>query len=132
MSQNDVSLAIEHFYNDEDIEFRIKSRREILSILQNLADQGTRVALFYGSGKGFVLTTVLSVNEHGIWLDVGPFPPENKQILLSDKITFVSSHQHVKIQFATNDVQNDLFENNEAFYMSCCQVHYPHSTGKSG
>jgi c-di-GMP-binding flagellar brake protein YcgR len=52
-----------------------------------------------------------------MWLDVGPFPPENKQILLSDKITFVSVHQHVKIQFVANNIENDLFENNEAFYL---------------
>ena len=117
MSQNEVTLKIEHFYNDEDIEFRIRSKREMLSILQNIADQGTRVALFYGSGKNFILTTLIAVNEHGMWLDVGPFPPENKQILLSDKITFVSSHQHVKVQFVVHDIQNDLFENNESFYM---------------
>ena len=117
MSQNEVPLKIEHFYNDEDIEFRIRSKREMLSILQNIADQGARIALFYGSGKSFILTTMLGANDHGMWLDVGPFPPENKQVLLSDKITFVSSHQHVKIQFEAHDIQNDMFENNEAFYI---------------
>lgn len=117
MLHNEVPLRIEYFYNDEDIEFRIKSKREMLSILQNIADQGTRVALFYGSGRSFILTSVLGANDHGIWLDVGPFPPENKQILLSEKITFVSSHQHVKVQFEANDIENDLFENDEAFYL---------------
>ena len=113
----DVALKIEHFYNDEDLEFRIASKREMRFILQNIADQGTRVVLFYGNGQNFILTTLLGANEHGMWLDVGPFPPENKQLLLSDKITFVSMHQHVKIQFTSHDVQNDMFENNEAFYL---------------
>jgi c-di-GMP-binding flagellar brake protein YcgR len=113
----DVVLKIEYFYNDEDLEFRIASKREMRFILQNIADQGTRVVLFYGNGQNFILTTLLGANEHGMWLDVGPFPPENKQLLLSDKITFVSMHQHVKIQFTAHDVQNDLFENNEAFYL---------------
>ena len=117
MSHKEVALKIEHFYNDDDIEFHISSKREKLSILQSIADQGTRVALFYGSGQSFVLTTLLGANEHGMWLDVGPFPPENKQLLISDKITFVSVHQHVKIQFVAHDIENDLFENNEAFYM---------------
>lgn len=89
----------------------------MLSILQSIAEQGTRVALYFGSDQAFILTTLLGANEHGMWLDVGPFPPENKQLLLSDKITFVSVHQHVKIQFAANDIENDLFENNEAFYL---------------
>jgi c-di-GMP-binding flagellar brake protein YcgR len=117
MSFNQVALRIERFHDDEDIEFRIKSKREMLSILQSIADQGSHVALFYGGGQSFILTNLLGVNEHGIWLDVGPFPPENKLLLLSDKITFVSVHQNVKIQFVANDIENDLFENNEAFYM---------------
>lgn len=112
----EVTLRIEHFYNDEDREFRVSSKRAIVTILQGIADQGTHVAL-YGGDQNFILTTLLGVNEHGIWLDVGPFPPENKRLLLSDKITFVSMHQHVKIQFTATDIENDLFENNEAFYM---------------
>lgn len=118
MSQHEVPLKIEHFYNDEDVEFHINSKREILSILQNIADQGTRVALFYGDDRNFILTSLLGANDHGMWLDVGPFPPENRQILLSDKITFVSSHHHVKVQFVSHDIQNDLFENNESFYLA--------------
>ena len=118
MSQNPVQLKIEQFYNDEDTEFRIKSKREMLSILQNLAHLGTRTALFYGSGKSFILSTLLSVNENGMWMDVGPFPPENKQILSSRKITFVSSHQNVKIQFEVPEIRNSTYENNEAFYLA--------------
>jgi c-di-GMP-binding flagellar brake protein YcgR len=117
MPHKEVSLTIERFYNDEDIEFRIKSKKAMQSILQSIADQGTHVGLFYGNGNNFILTMLLGANEHGMWLDVGPFPPENKQLLLSDKITFVSTHQHVKVQFVAHDIQNDLFENNEAFYM---------------
>ena len=116
MSKKQVSLTIERFHNDEDLEFRVSSKRGMLSILQGIAEQGTHVALFYG-GQNFILTTLLGVNEHGMWLDVGPFPPENKQLLLSDKITFVSVHQQVKIQFVVHDAENDLFENNEAFYL---------------
>ena len=117
MSHKEVALKIEHFYNDEDLEFRISSKREMLFILQNIAEQCTSVALFYGSGQSSVLTTLLGANGHGMWLDVGPFPPENKQLLLSNKVTFVSLHQHVKIQFVAYDIESDLYENNEAFYL---------------
>lgn len=117
MPHKEVALTIEHFYNDEDLDFHISSKREIQSILQNIGDIGARIALFYGGGQSFILTTLLGVNAHGMWLDVGPFPPENKRILLSDKITFVSVLQHVKIQFVANNIENDLFENNEAFYL---------------
>jgi len=112
-----VALKVEHFYHDEDVEFRISSRMEMLSILQGIADRRARAALFYGGDQNFILTTLLDFNEHGLWLDVGPFPEENKRLLLSDKITFVSAHQHVKIQFPVRNIENDLFENGEAFYM---------------
>jgi len=117
MFHKEVALKIEHFYNDEDIELRIESKSEMQSILQSIADHGTHVALYYGHSQKFILTVLLGANEHGMWLDVGPFPPENKLVSLSDKITFVSAHQHIKIQFVAQHIENDLFENNEAFYL---------------
>ncbi|MFA5825354.1 MAG: flagellar regulator YcgR PilZN domain-containing protein [Gallionellaceae bacterium] len=113
----DVALKIEHFYNDEDIELRIKSKTEMLSILHAIAEHGAHVALYYGGDKNFILTTLLDVNAQGMWLEVGPFSPENTQILLSDEFAFVSVHRHVKIQFVAHRIKKDSFENNEAFYM---------------
>jgi flagellar brake protein len=117
MSNKEVALKIEHFYNDEDLDLRIMSKKEMRSILQSIAEQGSHVALYYGSGRDFILTTLLGVHEQGMWLDVGPFPPENKQILRSDKITFVSAHHHVKIQFVVNSIENASFEDSQAFYL---------------
>jgi len=116
MSLKPVSLKIEQFYNDEDLEFRITSRKEMRSILQNIAEQGSHVALFYGGGN-FILTSLLGASENGMWLDIGPFPPENKRLLLSDKVTFVSVHRHVKVQFTSPGVENDSYDSNEAFYI---------------
>lgn len=113
----DVSLTIEHFYNDKDIELHIKSKTEMLTILHSIAEHGAHVALYYGGDENFILTTLLGVNAQGMWLEVGSFPPENTQILLSDELTFVSVHQHVKIQFVAHHIKKDLFENNEVFYM---------------
>lgn len=116
-SHHKVALNIEHFYNDEDKEFRVSSRKGVLSILQGIVDQGACAALFYGGVQNFIMTTLIGISEHGIWLDVGPFSPENRQVLLSDKITFVSVHQSVKVQFTARNIESGLFENNEAFYM---------------
>lgn len=110
-------MKIEHFHNDEDRELRIASKIGMLSILQSIVDQGERVALFYGNGHNFIPTTLLGANEHGMWLDAGQILPENRQLLLDGKITFVSAHQQVKIQFEARDIKNDLFENSDAFYL---------------
>lgn len=113
----DVALKIEHFYKDEDIELRIKSKVEMLSILRGIAEHGTHVALYYGGDKNFILTTLLGVNAQGMWLEVGQFPQENTQVLLSDEFTVVSVYLHVKIQFVAHHIKKDSFENHEAFYM---------------
>ena len=115
--RKDVSLQPEHFSCDQDIEFRINSKREMQSILQDIADKGTRVALYYDESHNFILTTLIGTNEKGMWLDIGPFPPENKKVTLSDKITFVSTHQHVKVQFVTHDIRMILLEGDETFYL---------------
>jgi len=117
MPRKEVALEIEHFYNDEDVEFHILSKREMLSILLSIGTQGSRIALFYDRGRNFVLTTLLGANEHGMWLDVGPFSQENTQLLLGDKITFVSVHQNVKVQFEVRNIGSGLFESYEAFYV---------------
>lgn len=115
--RKEASLTIERFYHGNDSEFRVHSRKEMLSILQDLAEKGTHVALYYDAAHNFIMTTVLAATEDGIWLDVGPFPPDNKRVLLSDKLTLVSLHQHVKIQFEAHEIQSALFDDAEAFFI---------------
>ena len=110
-------LQPECFSGGEDIEFRISAKKELQSILRQIADKGTRVALYYEGLHNFILTTLIGANAKGVWLDVGPFPPENKNVTLSKKITFVSLHQHVKVQFVAHDVKMTLLEGDETFYM---------------
>lgn len=115
--KKEVVLQVERFHDDEDREFRIPSKREMLSILQRIAKQGTRVALHYDEHQNFILTTLLGADENGMWLEIGPFPPENERLLLSEQFTFVSVHQNVKVQFVAHHVENALFENTKAFYL---------------
>ena len=111
------TLNVEHFPNDDDTEFRISNRMEMLSILQSIADHGARIALSYGDDQHFILTTLLGANERGMWLDIGPFLLENKRLLSSDKITFVSQSQRVKIQFVGCNIKADLLDNNQTYYL---------------
>ena len=86
-------------------------------MLQDIAENGTRVALYYDEEHNFILTTLYGANEEGMWLDVGPSSQENKRILLSNKITVVSLHQHVKIQFESYHIKLALLEGDETFYL---------------
>lgn len=115
--KKEVSLQIEYFSRNQDVEFRINSKREMQFILQDIAEKGTRVALYYDEARNFILTTLIGANEDGMWLDIGPSNQENKRILLSDKITFVSRHQHVKVQFVSYDIKRASLEGGETFYL---------------
>jgi c-di-GMP-binding flagellar brake protein YcgR len=118
MSKNrEVPLKIELFSDGEDSQFRVRSKREIQSILNGLAQDNLRAALYYDEGNDYILTTVLKVNEQGMWLDVGSVVVSNQRILRSNKIIFISSRNQVKIQFVSIRIENALFENHAAFYV---------------
>lgn len=110
-------LKIERFRDDDDFEFRISSRREVLLFLQAIADQGTRVALYRDGHPGLLLTTLITANGNGLWLDVGPHAPDNQSLLLGEKITFVSMHHSVKIQFASDGIESVTLDSGPAFFM---------------
>ena len=113
----EVPLKIELFSDGEDSQFRVRSKREILSILNGIAHDGSRAVLYYDEGNDFILTTVLKVNEQGLWLDVGTIEMNNQHILRSNKIIFIGSRHQVKVQFVVNHIENALLENRVTFYL---------------
>lgn len=117
MAKSTVILKIERFHDDEDLEFRVPSKIEKLYILKHIVEHGTRVALYYDGAKHFILTSLLGVNEYGMWVDVGPSPAENQILLRSKKITFISIHNNAKVQFVVQNIKEDIFEDSEAFYI---------------
>jgi c-di-GMP-binding flagellar brake protein YcgR len=115
--KKEVSLQVESFRHGEDAEFRIRSRREIQFILEDIAEKGTRVVLYYDGTQEFIMTTLLGANEQGAWLDISPHPPENKRILRSNQLTVVSLHQGVKMQFAASSIQEALVDDKDSFFL---------------
>jgi c-di-GMP-binding flagellar brake protein YcgR len=113
----EVPLKIELFSEGEDSQFRIHSKREILSILNSIAHEGERAVLYYDEGNDFILTSVLKVNEQGLWLEPGSIAASNQHILLSNKIIFISSRHQVKVQFVSNRVENSILDNRTTFHM---------------
>ncbi|MES1983089.1 MAG: flagellar brake protein [Pseudomonadota bacterium] len=116
--KKEAGLGVERFHNDEDSDFRISSRKEMRSILQRIAAQHARAVLYFDGGQCFILTTLLEVSDAGIWLDVGPSDEENRRLLLSRDITFVSSHQAVKVQFTAHAIEQVVWDGRPAFYLA--------------
>ncbi|MDP1636497.1 MAG: flagellar brake protein [Candidatus Nitrotoga sp.] len=114
-TKKDIPLKIELLSDGEDSEFRIHSSKEIQSILRGIARTTAFVALYYDNENDFILTTLLGADEQHVWLNVSPRETDNRRILSSHKIIFVSSHLQVKVQFVAHRIENAWFKNQNAF-----------------
>ncbi|MBU1777888.1 MAG: flagellar brake protein, partial [Gammaproteobacteria bacterium] len=60
MRSKEIPLKIEMFSSDEENDFLITNPREIASILQDIAQRKSRVAMYYNEGNSMVLTMILA------------------------------------------------------------------------
>ena len=115
--EKNIPLKIEMLSTPDDNKHRISSAREIEFILHHIARKRTRVALYYGDANDFILTTLLDMDNEGLWLEQSPNAMDNRRILESNKLIFVSSHLQVKVQFAAQQVRDMEHQGYPAFYL---------------
>jgi c-di-GMP-binding flagellar brake protein YcgR len=118
VKEKEVPLKIEVFSNNEDSEYLIHSRSEIRNILRTISERNTRAALYYNEGNSFVLTMLLDTGEEGVWIDPPSNPSDNRNILNSNKIIFVSTHNQAKVQFVTDSAQQVTYNGRNAVFIS--------------
>jgi len=116
MSTN-IPLKFEILSRAEENEHGIVSAIEITSVLKHIAENASPVALYYVDGNYFIMTTLLGVNETGLWLEQSTNNRDNKRILESDDLIFVSTHLHVKVQFAAKQPHSTEYQGYSAFHL---------------
>lgn len=121
-SHKPLRLTFEILSDEELDRFSIHSKREMQFILKAIAKHGDQVALYYGSRENFILTTLIDVDSGGLWLDISQNAKDNAHILQSKKFYFVSAHQHVKVQFTATEIESDVYDDEQTFY-----IPLPHS-----
>lgn len=119
--EKDIPLKIEILSSAEDDQYRITSAKEIESIFRNIAKSGSRIALYYSDEDDFILTTLLGVNESGLWLEPSQNERINARVTESKKLIFVSSHTQVKVQFSTTHARQESYQGQSAFFLT-----FPH------
>lgn len=117
VKEKEIPLKIEVFPNGEDRDLLIHSRGEIQRILQTICERKTRCALYYDNGTRFFLTVLLDANEQGIWVDPALNEQDNNEIINSNEIIFVSSHNRTKVQFVTSEPFQVASINNNAIFL---------------
>jgi c-di-GMP-binding flagellar brake protein YcgR len=117
----DIPLKIEILSNGKDDPYRITSVREIEFIFQNIAKSDAHIALYYSEADDFIQTTLLGVDSSGLWLKQDPLKMDNKRIVESKKLIFVSSHLHVKVQFSAEKISETTYHGQPAYFLSLPQ-----------
>ncbi|HZW25663.1 MAG TPA: flagellar brake protein [Gallionella sp.] len=115
--KKDIPLTIESITDADEKECRISSPKQIQSILRDIAESGTNAALYYNAKRDFIMTTILDLDEDGLWVEPGHSATENHHIGESRKITLVSSHNHVKVQCAVNGASIVTYDDQPAFFL---------------
>lgn len=115
--EKNISLNIEFLSEEEDEKQRISSPSEIRFVLNYIADKGNRVALYYGNQNEFILTTILAADDTGLWLEQSPHPSLNLRVANSGRLTFVSSHLQIKVQFHASQTSSVEYQGRPAFYL---------------
>jgi flagellar brake protein len=118
MRTKEIPLKIELFSKDDENEYLISNPKEIVSILQTIAQRKSRVALYYNEGISMVLTLILAADENGVWIDAASNPQDNRLIERSKRIIFVSSHNQAKVQFIATDAMLGTYEEAPAFSLA--------------
>lgn len=113
----DIPLTIENITDADEQECRITSPRQIESILRNIAEIGANAALYYNAKRDFIMTTILDVDEDGMWVEQASGATTNHQIEESKRIKLVSSHHEVKVQFSAEGASSVSYDDSPAFFI---------------
>lgn len=115
--KKDIPLTIESLTDADEKECRITSARQIESILRSIAESGANAALYYNAKRDFIMTTILDLDEDGLWVEQGRSAMENHHVTESRKLTMVSSHNQVKVQFVVNGASSVTYDDAPAFFL---------------
>ncbi|MGB8516892.1 MAG: flagellar brake protein [Gallionella sp.] len=116
--EKDITLKVKIFSGSSDEKYCITSAKEIGFVLRNIADKGSRVALYFGNANDFILTTILGVDSQGLWLEQSKDQVKNQEILAAHDFVIVAAHNNVKVQFSLDKLTLAAYQDYQAFRLA--------------
>ena len=97
--------------------YAIHSRLEILFILRAIMQKNTLVTLHFDQGNEFIRTSILGIDaaRGRMVVDCGTDEQFNRQALMAEELTFITSQAQVNVQFVCHGIQETRFEGRRAF-----------------
>lgn len=110
-------MKIELVSTEDRGRYLVSNPREILRYLTEVREGKNLVAIYGKSGKDFLLSTLLEVDEKGghLLLEQGVDPAMNAMLLASPHCTFATSHDQVHLQFSSERIEPATFGKDAAF-----------------
>lgn len=89
---------------DDDSPYRVHSRREILSLLNNMLEKNQLLSLFIKGGSESVITSILEIDEDDgtMIIDAAPSSSLNENIVASNRIGFEALYNNIRITFTSD------------------------------
>lgn len=122
--KKDVTLTIEAITDTDEQNCLVTSPRQIISILHTMAEHATKCALYYNTNQNFIMTSVLDVDEDGIWIEQGLSATVNHLISESKWLVLVGSHAQVKVQFRATTASSVSYDGEPALFLPLPQKLY--------
>ena len=98
-------------------DFEIESRKEIVALLRGIGDKNQLIRMLIHGEADVCVTSILDVDEQldTVVLDSSIDKEQNQRILASQRLSFETTLDKVRILFAAERVEATVFEGNPAF-----------------
>jgi c-di-GMP-binding flagellar brake protein YcgR len=111
-------MNLASYYETEDLEpYRLRSRREIISLLRNIGERNQLVRMVINNGADTVVTSILDVDESDdtVLLDCAPTATMNHRVLASETLAFETVLDSIRILFDVSEIDSITYNKLPAF-----------------
>lgn len=105
---------------DDDSPYRVRSRREIISLLTSMMEKNQLLSLMIKGGSESVITSILDVDadEDAITLDAAPSAMLNDSIVSSKQIDFEAIYNSIRITFVVDGARQIEYQGRPALQVA--------------
>ena len=101
---------------DDDSPYRVHSRREIISLLNNMLEKNQLLSLLIKGGDESIITSILEIDEaaNTLIIDAAPSASLNENIVTSNRIGFEALYNNIRITFTADKAYKVEYQNRPA------------------
>lgn len=109
-------MAAELLSTDEFSQYMLNTKAEMFAVFRGMVEHVSQVTMFFNEGRDLVLTSMISYNDGGLYLDLGASSEMNRKALDAKKLFCVTQLDKVKIQFILRGLQRVETKDGPAFF----------------